>query len=141
MFRRVIVLVLALFLVVVSCGDADSEPVTVTVTEVCTQTSEEDGVLWYECQETTSDERTSGTAVVSVRLDQEPPTPMDGTLALTNDNGAWEGDWVGEITPDSNHIMEAVLIGRGDYEGLQFRVRWEGVTEPLTITGTIEPIP
>ena len=77
----------------------------------------------------------------SVRLEQEPPTPMDGTIASTNDDGTWEGNWVGQITSDSNHIMEGVLIGSGNYEGLQYRVRWEGVTEPLTITGTIEPIP
>ena len=43
---------------------------------------------------------------------------MDGTFALTNNGGSWEGDWAGEITSDSNHIMEAVLIGTGGYEGL-----------------------
>jgi hypothetical protein len=66
---------------------------------------------------------------------------MDGTFELTNDGGTWHGDWAGEITSDSNHVMDAVLVGTDDYEGLQYRVHWEGVTEPLTITGTIEPIP
>ena len=141
MFRRVVAPVLALSLVIASCSEANAGPVTVTGTEECVPTSEEDGVEWYECQETTSDERTSGTAMVSVRMEQAPPTPMEGTFALTNDNGAWDGDWIGEITPEGNHIMEAVLIGSGDYEGLQYRVRWEGVSEPLTITGTIEPVP
>ena len=117
------------------------DPVAVTGSEVCTQTSALGGVLWYECQETTSDERVSGTAVVSVQLEHEPPTPMHGTFELTNEGGTWRGDWVGEITADSNHIMDAVLVGTGDYDGLQYRVRWEGVSEPLAISGTIEPIP
>ncbi len=141
MIRRTLILVIGTALLVASCASAEVEPVAVTGTEVCTPTGDEGDVQWYECQDTTSDERVSGALVVSVHLEHDPPTPMDGTIALTNDGGSWEGDWVGEITSGSNHIMEAVLIGTGGYEGLQYRVRWEGVTEPLTIIGIIEPAP
>jgi hypothetical protein len=141
MIRRTLILAIGTTLLVASCGSAEAESVAVTGTEVCTQTADEGDVLWYDCQDTTSDERVSGDGVMSVRLEREPPTPMAGTFALTNDGGTWKGDWAGEITSDSNHIAEAVLIGSGDYLGLQYRVRWEGVTEPLTITGTIEPVP
>lgn len=140
MIRQALILAIGMALPVASCSSTEVEPVAVTGTEVCTQTADEGDVLWYECHDSTSDERVSGTLVVSVRQEQEPPTPMDGTVALTNDGGSWQGDWAGEITSGSNHIMEGVLIGSGDYEGLQYRVRWEGVTEPLAITGTIEPM-
>lgn len=141
MNRRGLILAIGPTLLVAACSSAATKPVAVTGSEVCTQTTNEGDVEWYECQDTTSDERVSGVGVMSVRLEHEPPTPMAGTFVLTNDGGTWEGDWAGEIASDSNHIAEAVLIGTEDYAGLQYRVRWEGVTEPLTITGAIEPIP
>ena len=33
--------------------------------------------------------------------------------------------------------MEGVLEGTGGYQGLVYEVRWEGVDEPYTVTGTI----
>ena len=70
-------------------------------------------------------------------LEQTPPTPMSGTLELVNDGGTWVGDWTGEITASKNHIIDAVLVGTGEYEGLEYEVHWEGVGDPWTVVGTI----
>ena len=78
------ILAIGTTLLVAACGRAEVEPVAVNGTEVCTQTADEGDVLWYDCQDTTSDERVAGTLVVSVRMEHNPPTPMNGTIALMN---------------------------------------------------------
>jgi hypothetical protein len=127
----------AVLLVVAACSDSAAEPVEVTGTEVCSQIAS--GVLSasYECEDQTSDSRVSGTAAVTVVMEQAPPTAMSGIIELVNDGGTWVGDWTGEITPSNNHIANAVLVGTGEYEGLEYDAHWEGGDYPLTITGTI----
>jgi hypothetical protein len=134
--------VLMLAAVVAGCGgdDLDVQPVDVTGTEVCTRMADDVLTASYECVDETSDERVSGAADVTVVLRQaSPPTDMFGTFELRNDGGSWFGDWNGVITADDHHIAEGVLKGTGDYEGLEYKVRWEGDSDPLTITGTIRP--
>ncbi len=62
---------------------------------------------------------------------------MSGAVERFNEGGTWIGDWTGEITSTRNHIIDAVLVGTGEYEGLEYGVQWEGVEFPWTITGTI----
>lgn len=109
------------------------DPVHVSGSEVSRRLSADGLTESYECTADASDERVSGTAIATVVLEHEPPTKMSGTYELTNEGGSW----VGEITPDGNHIMEGVLEGTGDYEGLEYELRWEAVEEPCTIAGTI----
>jgi len=114
-------------------------PVEVSGVEVRSEVSSSgDGmVASYECVDETSDARVSGTAVTTVVLEHAPPTKMSRTFALSNDGGSWVGEWTGEITADRNHIMEAVLVSAGGYEGLEYEVRWEGRSMLYTIAGTI----
>jgi hypothetical protein len=139
----VLVLMTLLTLSLVACGAAgEVESTPVTGTETCQQLSDQSTLLTYECQDTTSDERVSGTLLLSVRLESSSfPTAMDGDVEITNDVGTWQGSWTGEITAAGNHIAEGVLRGAGGYEGLQYRARWEGVDYPWTVTGTIETVP
>jgi hypothetical protein len=66
---------------------------------------------------------------------------------VTNDGGSWrEDDGTFTITGTDVGVQgvvlqEGVRVGTGDYEGLQFTYRMEGVehTYPWTVTGTIEP--
>lgn len=147
MARGWLAALVVLSLLGVSCGGAPSSspasaaPVAVTGTETCEKIDANGSLeVWYTCVDSTSDARVSGTADVYVLLEEPTlPTAMSGTFKLANDNGSWEGNWSGDLTAESNHVMSAVLVGSGDYEGLQYRVRWEGAEEPLTITGTIEP--
>ncbi len=120
---------------------SDITPVTVEGTSTCTETSDSALRSSGVCTDTMSDPRVSGTAIATARIDTAPPTAMDGTYELTNDNGTWVGDWSGEITADGNHIIDGLYIGSGDYEGLQYRQHVEGVNFPWTITGTIEASP
>lgn len=119
-----------------ACSDGAADPVEVTGTEVCTEITSGLTVS-AECEDQTSDPRVSGTATVTGVLEQAPPTPMSGTYELVNEGGTWTGDWSGEITSTGNHIIDAVLVGTGEYEGLEYEVHWEGVDYPWTITGTI----
>lgn len=124
------------------CGD-DVETVEVVGTVTCTRVefrSELD--VSYRCEGETSDPRVSGTAEVAVIFEQRPPgTEMWGSFVLTNDGGTWRGDWTGEIDSESFHVVDGVLLGEGDYDGLQYDTRWEGVIYPWDVTGTIEPVP
>jgi hypothetical protein len=97
----------------------------------------------YECDEAISDERVSGTSVVGVTKVDRSTTPMDiaGTFWLENVGGAWEGDWTGVIEDDVLHIIDGVMTGSGDYEGLVYRAKWEYYDWPATVIGTIEPAP
>ena len=106
----VAVVATATLFVFAACSNGAADPVKVTGTEVCTQlSSSSDGLTVSEvCEDQTSDPRVSGTASVT-----------------------------GEITSTGNHIIDAILVGTGEYEGLEYEVHWEGVDDPWTITGTI----
>ena len=134
---RPIWLLFALLLIVAACSDSAADPVEVTGSEVCRQITSDGLSASYECEDKTSDPRVSGVATVTVVLEQPAPLAMFGTFELANDQGTWVGDWTGEVTQTSNHIMDAVLVGTGECEGLEYDARWEGVDYPLTITGTI----
>ena len=136
---RPIWLLVALLLVVTACSDSAADPVEVTGTEVCRQINVFGFTgIGYMCEDETSDPRVSGVAIATVVvMENEPPTAMSGIFELENDGGTWIGDWTGEITQSQVHILDAVLVGTGEYEGLEYEVHWEGVDYPLTITGTI----
>ena len=134
---------LALVAVAAAGCDDDVETVEVVGTVTCTLVefrSELHEVL--RCEGETSDPRVSGTVEVEAFLEQRPPgTEMSGSFVLTNDGGTWRGDWTGEIDSDSFHIVDGVLLGEGDYDGLQYDTHWEGTIYPWDVTGTIEPVP
>jgi hypothetical protein len=119
------------------------EPVAVSGTERCTPASPSgDELERYECIEELDDARVSGEAVVSLHELDPPsvsPRSMVGAIVIENEGGSWTGDWTGVIEGGGLHVVNGVLVGSGDYEGLQFSGRWEWVDWPGTVTGTIEP--
>ena len=134
---RPVLVSIALLLVATACSDSAPDPVEITGTEMCRQTAADGLSASYDCDERTSDPRVSGVATATLVMEQEPPTAMSGTFELANDGGTWVGDWTGEITQSHNHIIDAVLVGTGEYEGLEYDVHWEGMDQPFSITGTI----
>lgn len=110
-------------------------------------TSEE---VSYDCDYILSDERVSGTgpAVTSVDVSVNGDTTVgqiSGTVVISNEGGTWEGTMSGTTTwtppnPAHMHVMDAVYLGTGDYEGLRFVMTNEGTdTSHFTTTGRIEP--
>ena len=110
-------------------------------------TSEE---VSYDCDYILSDERVSGTgpAVASVDVSVNGDTTVgqiSGTVIISNEGGTWEGTMSGTTTwtppnPAHMHVMDAVYLGTGDYEGLRFVMTNEGTdTSHFTTTGRIEP--
>jgi len=108
-----------------------------------------------ECPESEmSDARLSGAVTTEFRCEYSE-RDSDGVIVadcvsdsvLTNDGGTWREDngtftiTDTEIGVQGVVVQEGVRVGTGDYEGLQFVYRIEGVehTYPWTITGTIEP--
>lgn len=99
-----------------------------------------------------SDDRLSGTAESEFRCEysnrsNEVVADCVSNTVVTNDGGTWEEEG-GTFTITGTGIgvqgvvlQEGVRVGTGDYEGLQFAYRIEGVehTYPWPITGTIEP--
>ncbi len=72
-----------------------------------------------------SDTRIAGCNLVTVNVNMQLPEvygPMWGTAHIENDDGYWEGSWVGYRTPDGGSSIQEVLHGYGDYEGLQARL-------------------
>lgn len=69
-----------------------------------------------------------------------------GTTTITNDGGTWTGEYSGTTSwsaedPEHHHVIDTVLVGTGDYEGLRFVYRLTGGDSfPWDFTGTIEPI-
>lgn len=99
-----------------------------------------------------SDSRLSGPVTSEFRCEY---SDKDGVIVadcvadsvVTNDGGTWREDG-GTFTITGTEIgvqgvvaQEGIRVGTGDYEGLQFAYRMEGVehTYPWEITGTIEP--
>jgi len=113
-----------------------------------------DGVLhardgWIAGFTDVSDNRYTGEELVTVNYNLHPAPapvyiygPMWGKLRLTNDNGYWEGTWVGERTASDGFLyLRAVVHGHGDYEGLQARVDYVRLSpdpeEPYQVHGVI----
>ena len=95
------------------------------------------------------DPRLCGDAVVTLNVNfhfAAPPVmaygPMWGTFRIDNDDGYWEGSWVGERTQlDGFSYIRAVLHGHGGYEGLQARVEYvresPDPTAPFAVHGVV----
>jgi len=85
---------------------------------------------WSYCTDTMYGEpRLTGEAVVTInwnfKFTTHPYGPMWGTVRLINENGYWEGSWVGEITKlEGYSYINVVSRGYGDYEGLQARLNY-----------------
>ena len=99
-----------------------------------------------------SDDRIAGTTESDFRceyVNREGVIVAECTAdkVITNDGGTWvEQGGVFTITgtgfPDDGLVVQdGVMLGTGDYEGLQYTYHMEGVEHayPWTITGTIEP--
>jgi len=96
----------------------------------------EDGVYhvrkgWLECTDTVPGEpRVSGDVFLTINWNFQftmthPYGPMWGTVRLSNDDGYWEGIWVGKITElEGYSYISALMRGYGDYEGLQARANF-----------------
>jgi hypothetical protein len=98
-----------------------------------------------------SDERLSGAAETQFRCEylmRDGAVVADcmGTKVVTNDGGTWVEDGCTFTITDTglpaNGIVrqEGVMVGTGDYEGLQFSYRMEGRehTYPWPLSGTLE---
>ena len=98
-----------------------------------------DGHLF--CDTVVSDDRYSGEEVVSVNYNfQFAPSPvfiygpMWGKIRVSNQDGYWEGSWVGKRTAlEGYSYIRAVLRGHGDYEGLQARVKYVRLSPDPTV--------
>ena len=114
----------------------------------------DDGILhardgWIAGFTDVNDDRYTGEELVTVNYNFHPAPPpvyicgpMWGKVRLTNENGYWEGTWVGERTALEGFVyLRAVLRGHGDYEGLQARVDYIRLspdpTAPYQVTGFI----
>ena len=155
------IVVVAVGLVMAGCGGGE-ETVEVTGQTSCVETES----TWsgpalasdvpftslditYDCDYTLSDQRVSGTglAVLKVDMSLDGDTrvgQISGTVVISNEGGTWEGPVTGTTTwtlanPAHMHVMDAVYLGSGDYEGLRFVMTNEGTYSPYTTTGRIEP--
>jgi hypothetical protein len=67
--------------------------------------------------------------------------PMWGTTRIENENGYWEGSWVGQRTEEGFSYIRCVLHGHGAYEGLQARVEYARespvFTDPFAVHGVV----
>lgn len=116
-------------------SDGDFEPVEVTGTEVCSN---------FQCTDTMSDPRVSGESVINLENWDQTTGELVGTHELVNDGGSWKGSFAGIDDGADEAWAEAVLIGAGGYEGLQYRYRIEfgaSETSDHQVTGTIESVP
>ena len=69
-----------------------------------------------------------------------------GIATGTNDEGTWEGTFVGTTTwsgtsPAHVHVFEQTATGSGGYEGLTYMTTIEGTDFPWSLKGRIEPAP
>lgn len=105
--------------------------------------------ITYDCDYTLSDERVSGSGPAVMRIDMSVNGDtrvgqISGTVAISNEGGTWEGTFSGATTWTPGeahvHVMDAVYLGSGDYEGLRFVMTNEGVDpSDFATTGRIEP--
>jgi hypothetical protein len=100
---------------------------------------------WMVCTDTFDDDRLTGEALVMVNwnfkfFNYHPYGPMWGTVHLENQDGYWEGSWVGEITKlEGDSYINSILRGHGAYEGLQARLLYfkESTSSSYVISGFI----
>jgi hypothetical protein len=114
----------------------------------------EDGVLHIRggqeaYQDEVDDPRLCGDAVVTLNANfhlADPPVfvwgPMWGTFRIENEEGYWEGGWVGKRTElQGFSYIRGVLHGHGAYEGLQARAEYvresPDPTAPFVVRGVI----
>jgi hypothetical protein len=114
----------------------------------------EDGVLHIRggqeaYRDEVDDPRLCGDVVVTLNVNfhfAAPPVmvygPMWGTFRIENEEGYWEGSWVGKRTElQGFSYIRGVLHGHGDYEGLQARAEYvresPDPTAPFVVRGVI----
>ena len=99
-------------------------------------------------EDVVSDPRLSGDLVVTINANFQlaaPPVyvygPMWGTTRLDNEDGYWEGSWVGKRTEQGFSYIRVVMQGHGAYEGLQARADYARespvFTDPFTVHGVL----
>lgn len=95
--------------------------VEVNGTSDCSTTAEEP-VMVLVCREVMSDPRVSGESEVTLKFEEGPEGTyrFRGTYVLTNEDGTWEGPWVGLMLPDGNEDLVGVYEGTGEHEGLRY---------------------
>lgn len=85
------------------------------------------------------DPRVSGDARVTLDWECSPEAPggnlcqMGGGVVVANEDGTWDGHWVGIIEPDGLHEIAAWYGGTGAYDGWSYLVFLSSGTaeEPL----------
>ena len=98
------------------------------------------GVI-LKCTGDASDPRLAGAIDVVVNIDEfgDESAALWSTPTITTKDGAWEGSERGTVDVGyTTHRLEGVLIGSGDYAGLEFRYTQIG-EDPYIMTGTIGP--
>jgi hypothetical protein len=100
-------------------------------------------------EDVVSDPRLCGDTVVTINANlqlADGPVwvygPMWGTSRTDNDDGYWEGSWVGQRTESEGFsYIRCVLRGHGAYEGLQARVSYVRespvFTDPFVVNGVV----
>ena len=100
-------------------------------------------------EDVVSDPRLCGDTVVTIngnfQFADEPVIvygPMWGTTRLDNEDGYWEGSWVGKRTESEGFsYIRGVFFGHGAYEGLQARVDYvresPHFTDPFSVHGVV----
>lgn len=99
-------------------------------------------------EDVVSDPRLSGDLVVTINANFQlavPPVyvygPMWGTTRLDNEDGYWEGSWVGKRTEQGFSYIRVVMKGHGAYEGLQARADYARespvFTDPFAVHGVV----
>ena len=95
-----------------------------------------------------SDPRLCGDIVVTINCNfhlADAPVfvygPMWGTSRIDNEDGYWEGSWVGKRTEQGFSYIRAVMKGHGAYEGLQARADYARespvFTDPFAVHGVV----
>ncbi|MDJ0925424.1 MAG: hypothetical protein QNJ77_12755 [Acidimicrobiia bacterium] len=102
------------------------------------------------CRTETSDPRVSGSWDVALNCDYSLEGDIIagqcwGTLEMEGDSGRWVGTFLAttessvETPDDIFHIIDSDVVGSGDYAGLRYIHRIEGI-DSMTVTGQIGPV-
>jgi hypothetical protein len=105
--------------------------------------------LTYQCSIDASDERLNGVGETIVDCDfsaegDKTVGACSGTSFTDNELGGWDGTFSGTTTwsagsPEHDHVMDVVFIGKGQLQGLRFIGTFTGGEYPWTIEGRIQP--
>lgn len=109
----------------------------------------------YHVFDDTDDPRTTGAGEAVVHCDFTESATADGgwsvvgtcwgTRTIANDGGSWAGTFTGTTTWSSDapahvHNLDAVLLGAGGYEGLQYVEHVvAGADGPWPVVGEVQP--